>query len=624
MTASLEDVLGRGSFDFVIVGGGTCGLTLAARLTEDPELSVLVIEAGSANLDDPKILTPGLWHIHFNDPRYDWGFTTVEQENLAGRKVYFPRGKGLGGSSAINFFQYHRPAKADIDAFETLGNPGWNWNLLKKYYMKAETFIPPQIKHETMSFDVNERGSNGPLAYGYALTLSNLERPYHEALSKVGITRADEPFSGETNGTWLTTVSIDPINRVRSYAANMYYQPNAARPNLTVLVSAHVKKLILKHESGAVTADRVRFVHGGKDYEISVAKEVILCAGAIMSPQILELSGIGSPEVLTKAGIDVNVTLPGVGENVQEHIHSESSYEIRKDKEDAFKTFDCLSDPAVAAQQFAEYKLHGTGICGMAPICITTAPLVAISPEATSLTQSLKDWVQAEVASGKLSAARQKQLTILLSHIADQEPECELILTQTFNSKPNMPKPGYKHITVNGHINHPISRGTIHVKSNDPMEAPVIDPRYFESDYDLQVFIEMFKFNRRLVQQEPLRSILSGIEVNPGPECQTDEQIAGLCDGHTKDVGIQSCTDWLKAHFNSTWHTVGSCSMLPLEDGGVVDTKLKVYNTTNIRVVDISIIPLHIGAHTQATAYALGELGVLLFSGWIFWISIPF
>ncbi|KAJ7491787.1 alcohol oxidase [Mycena galericulata] len=598
MIASLEDVLEQRIFDFVIVGGGTCGLTLAARLTENPEVSVLVLEAGNANLDDPNILTSAKFGTHFANPKYDWGFSTTPQGNVGG-SVYLARGKGLGGSSAINFLVYHRPPKSDIDAFEKLGNKGWNWDLLKKYYLKAEKFIAPTEKHATMSFDSKERGADGPLEFGYTSTFSNLESPYHESLHKVGIARAEEPFSGEMKGTWLAPVTIHPTKRVRSYAANMHYQPNASRPNFTVLVAAHVTKLILNQTAGIATAERVCFRVDGKDHEVTVRKEVILAAGAIISPQILELSGIGDPTVLNKAGIDINVDLKGVGENVQEHIHCPASWEIREDKEDLYRTFDCLRDPAVAPQHFEEYAVHGTGVGGMAPICMTFVPLVAISSAAAVLQQSLETSIRSEVESGNYSAAREKQLAVQLESIVKQQPECELSLSPIFSSKPNTPKKGRKHVSLNTFLNHPISRGSIHVKSNDPTEQPAIDPRYFESDYDLKILVEMFKFNRRLVRQEPLCSILNGVEVNPGPECITDDQIE----------------DWIKMNFSSTWHTVGSCSMLPLEDGGVVDTKLKVYSTTNIRVVDLSIIPLHIAAHTQATAYALGELGADIIKG---------
>ncbi|KAJ7199539.1 alcohol oxidase [Mycena rebaudengoi] len=587
-TSSLEDVQKHGAFDFVVVGTKwllvlidkmlnhfqTAGLALATRLTENPSVSVLVLEAGPANLDDPNILTPAKFASHFNDPQYDWAFNTVGQEHAGGRSIFFPRGKGLGGSSAINFFMYHRPANSDIDAFEELGNAGWNWDLLKKYYMKAEHFIAPLEKIDTMSYDLNERGSDGPLELGYPITLSNLEGPYHEALQKVGINRAEEP----TTGTWLTPVSIHPIKRVRSYAANMYYQPNASRPNFTVLVSAQVTKIVLKMNSGVATAEKVSFVHNGETHEVAVAKEVILCAGAIMSPQILELSGIGDPQILSKAGIDIQVSLPGVGENIQEHL----------DKEDDYNTFDCLRDGAIAAQQFAEYQLHGKGVFGMAPTAMTFVPLASISPDSAALQKSLAESIEAGRASGKYSVALQKQFKVQLAHIAKKEPSCELILAQTFRSYPNQPEPNRKYLSMASLLNHPISRGSIHIKSGNPLDPPAIDPRYFESAYDLQTVVEMVKFNRRLV--------------NPGPDIQTDEQIAA----------------WIKNFFNSTWHTVGSCSMLPLEDGGVVDNKLKVYKTTNIRVVDLSIIPLHIGAHTQATAYALGELGADIIKGNVF------
>ncbi|KAJ7235387.1 alcohol oxidase [Mycena rebaudengoi] len=582
-TSSLEDAQKHGAFDFVVVGGGTAGLALATRLTENPSVSVLVLEAGPANLDDPNILTPAKFASHFNDPQYDWAFNTVGQEHAGGRSIFFPRGKGLGGSSAINFFMYHRPANSDIDAFEELGNAGWNWDLLKKYYMKAEHFIAPLEKIDTMSYDLNERGSDGPLELGYPITLSNLEGPYHEALQKL-LKDALFKFSGKTTGTWLTPVSIHPIKRVRSYAANMYYQPNASRPNFT----------------------KVSFVHNGETHEVAVAKEVILCAGAIMSPQILELSGIGDPQILSKAGIDIQVSLPGVGENIQEHLVIEGSYEIRKDKEDDYNTFDCLRDGAIAAQQFAEYQLHGKGVFGMAPTAMTFVPLASISPDSAALQKSLAESIEAGRASGKYSVALQKQFKVQLAHIAKKEPSCELILAQTFRSYPNQPEPNRKYLSMASLLNHPISRGSIHIKSGNPLDPPAIDPRYFESAY-----------GESHILSNDERKI--GVEVNPGPDIQTDEQIAGgdSPSEFSPKILIRPKA-WIKNFFNSTWHTVGSCSMLPLEDGGVVDNKLKVYKTTNIRVVDLSIIPLHIGAHTQATAYALGELGADIIKGNVF------
>ncbi|KAF8179476.1 alcohol oxidase [Pholiota molesta] len=592
MTASIEQVSGK-TFDFIIIGGGTAGLTLAARLSEDTNVSILVLEAGAANLNDPMILTPALFGVHFKNPNYDWAFQTVPQKELGGRSVYWARGKTLGGSSALNFFQFHRPPKWDIDAFEKLGNPGWNWELLKKYFEKSSGFIPPSQKAEAVSYDITQRNTTGPLKYSYPLVLSGFEGAYHEALKSIGIHRLEDLLFGETKGTWITPVTIDPRTQTRSYAANMYYTPNADRKNLTVLVSSQVTKINLHKDSadGIATATGVQFVHEGKAHVVHAKKEVILSAGAIMSPQILELSGIGNKNVLNKVGIETLVDLPGVGENVQEHVYSGTTFEVRKEVEDQYTTFDCLRDPKQREEQKALFA-QGKGAFGMAPACMTFLPLANASPDSEALTQDLKQSIKAGVDANQHSPGLQKQYKLQLENIDRGNPTCEIVLAQSFSTTGALPEPGKKYITMTCMINHPFSRGNIHITSNNPLEPPAIDPHYFEEKFDLRLFVELVKLNRRLVTEEPFRNILTEGEVNPGLNTSTDEQIG----------------DYLKKNFSTTFHTVGSCSMLPLEDGGVVSPKLKVYGTANIRVVDISIIPLHIGSHMQSMAYAIGEL----------------
>uniref|UniRef100_A0A0W0G3U5 Glucose-methanol-choline oxidoreductase N-terminal domain-containing protein n=1 Tax=Moniliophthora roreri TaxID=221103 RepID=A0A0W0G3U5_MONRR len=591
MLASIEQVLER-KFDFIVVGGGTCGIVVATRLSEDPDVNVLVLESGTENFGDPSILTPGAFGTTLGKPEYDWCYKTEPQESCGGRVVPWPRGKGLGGSSAMNFFMYHRPAKSDINALEKLGNPGWNWETLRKYYKKAEHFIPPANPTDIMTYDLDERGTDGPLKFILPMTLSGLEAPVQEALATLGIDRVHEPFSGSTKGTWLTPVTNDPVNLVRSYAGNMYLQPNLERQNLVVLTSVHVSKLVLSSKSGKITATGVELVRDGKAYTIRPEKEVILSAGQVI---ILELSGIGDKSVLERAGVPINLEIPGVGANLQEHIYVDCSYEIRQDRESEFITFDCLRDPAQIPKQIELLKTGKNSVFGLGLTSVTFVPLSSFTPDAASLQEKLVESVRSKSASPGLT----KQLEIQLEHIKAQEPSCELLVGPTFNSEPNPPKPDRKYLTLCNLLNHPISRGTIHIKSNNPSEPPAIDPKYFDEPYDLQSFIESFKFKRRLVQQEPLKSILTGEEVNAGPEVQTDEEIAEYC----------------KKYFRTSYHAVGTCSMLPLEDGGVVDSKLKVYNTTNIRVVDVSIIPLHIGAHTQATAYAIAELAADIIKG---------
>ncbi|KAJ7698001.1 alcohol oxidase [Mycena rosella] len=581
------------AFDYII----TAGLVLAARLSENYAISVLVIEAGPANLDDPDLLTPAAFGTHFGKPQYDWAFQTIPQESCKGRTVPFNRGKGLGGSSAINFFQYHRPTKSDIDAFGDLGNDGWNWDLLQRYYAKSERFIQPLQKTDTMSWDLAHHGIYGPLAIAYPAAESNFEAPFQQALKNVGINLAKEP----TQGTWVTPVTIDPEHRVRSYSANKYYQPNQARKNLTVVVSAHVTKVVTElDKNGSATATGVAFMSEGTVYTVQVGKEVILSAGAVMSPQILELSGIGDKAVLDAVGIETQVHLPGVGNNIQEHIFANVTCELRPETMSDFLNFDVLGDPKEYVRQQELYKTSGTGLFATCPASIAFVPLASISPASDALQKSVFDSITAAVSSQQISPGLRKQYELQLKHLKDKQPSCEFILSPRCMPGPKPPLPGKQYVTVSGLINHPFSRGSIHIASKDPLVPPYIDPKYFEHSYDLLQHIEQIKFCRRVLEQEPLKKFLTGTELLPGPELHS----------------ISS--DYIRSAFSTTWHTVGSCSMLPLQDGGVVDRTLKVHKTTNIRVVDISVVPLHIGAHMQATAYAIGEIAADIIKGKVF------
>ncbi|KAF9475241.1 alcohol oxidase [Pholiota conissans] len=598
MAASIDQVSGK-KFDFIVVAGGTAGLVLASRLSEDANTTVLVLEAGPANLNDPMLLTPGLFGLQFKNPKYDWDFETVPQKSLDGRSVSWPRGKTLGGSSAINFCQFHRPPSKDIQAIEKLGNPGWNWSLLKGYYDKSCGFIPPTIKGDGVEYDITQHNTEGPLKYAYPMVSSKFEIPYHETLKNLGVLRAKEPFSGEIEGTWITPVTVKPTTKSRSYAANMYYTPNADRQNMTVLVHAHVAKINFQKTDGVAIATGVQFIYEGEIHTAFAGDEVILSAGSIMSPQILELSGIGNKRVLDTAGVETVIDLPGVGENIQEHVYSGITFEVKQEVQDEFNTFDCLRDPLEREKQIS-LLADGKGALAMAASAMTFIPLSVASPDADALHQNLKKVINEGIAAGRYPSALQKQFKLQFENIDSGYPDTEVVLAQGFNTIPVTagPEPGKKYVSMMSLFNHPFSRGNIHIGSNNPLEHPVIDPHYFEEQYDLQVFVELVKFNRRLANTEPLRSLLT-VEVNPGPEYSTDEKIA----------------DYLKKVFSTTFHTVGSCSMLPLEDGGVVSPQLKVYGTSNVRVVDISIIPLHIGAHMQATAYAIGELAADIIKG---------
>ncbi|KJA23939.1 GMC oxidoreductase [Hypholoma sublateritium FD-334 SS-4] len=502
MTASIEQVSGK-AFDFVVIAG----LVLAARLSEDQDKSVLVLEAGPANLNDPLILTPYLFGIHYNNPNYDWAFQTIPQETLGGRSIYSGRGKTLGGSSAINFFQFHRPSKSHIDAFEKLGNPGWNWDLFSKYFDISTNFIPPSEESEFASHD--HSNENGPLNYSYPMSYSGLERPYHQALKSIGIDVLKDP----TIGTWITPVTIDPTTKTRTYAANMYYEPNMHRSNLVVLTKAHVTKVNLKTGSnGEVTATGVNFIHGEDTHTVEVRKEVVLSAGTFMSPQILELSGIGRKDVLGNAGIEVILDLQGVGENVQEHVYSGTSFELKGEVQDQFTTFDCLRDPAVREKQ-TELFAHGKGAMAMSFASMTFFPLAKATPAADDMYRDLEKSISAGIAANRYSQGLQKQYKLQLESIQRGDPVCEILMAQSYAASPNaykkigtaesidsgttLPEPGKKYITMSSFLNNPFSRGTVHIQSSDPLQAPAIDPHYFEEEHGVSAS------PRRACQIEP-------------------------------------------------------------------------------------------------------------------------
>ncbi|KAH9957092.1 alcohol oxidase [Russula dissimulans] len=597
MLATIDQVSDK-SFDYVVIGGGTTGLVVATRLSEDPSVSVLVLEAGASNLNDPAILIPGNHTDLLRKPQYDW---------------IFQLGKGLGGSSSINFFLFHLPPAADIDAFEKLGNKGWNWETLKKYYTKIEQFHPPQVKDDLMRFDIQEHGLEGPLEVGFPLLQAGYEKPFAAAIQTLG-------FAGDNTGTWLTPLTISPKTRTRAYAANMYYEPHASRNNLVVLTSAHVTRVSLSEAvSEDATAESVSFIHEGKEYRAHVKKEVIVSAGAIMSPQILELSGIGDPDVLQKAGVKVSVDLRGVGTNVQEHCNVGLVYQVKEELQSDFLTFDCFNDPDELRKQTELYHAGEKGVFDTKSSLMTFVPLSAISPDAQAVQEKYLAPIRTRINSGDYAPGLLKQYKLQLENIKAQIPGLEVLIFPSIGlSLP--PDPKRKYASLLCMLNKPFSRGTIHINSSNPVNTQQWTLTILKRNMvDAQCIVETVKFVRRLAQQEPLKSVFTGKSL----AClvmsfQTDSFVSSVDEERFPGPAVQTDEEILKfvrEKLFTTFHTVGSCSMLPREDGGVVDNKLKVYGTSNIRVMDISVVPLHLAGHIQTTAYAIGELGADIIRG---------
>ncbi|KAF9528787.1 GMC oxidoreductase [Crepidotus variabilis] len=593
---SLQEVVQK-SFDYIVIGGGTAGLALAGRLSEEPTVSVLVLEAGQANLDDPKIVMPAQFGQTFGNPQYDWAFNTVKQKHTNNKIHLWSRGKALGGTSTMNFYCWSKPTKTDIDAIERLGNPGWNWTEFIKYSRKSESFHLPaqeQLDVYPHTYNPNFRGLSGPIHTSLAPQFHTIDKLMQETLVNKGIKPVEDPYGGDISGGWIASANIDPKGWKRSYSASGYLQPNLHRPNLNVLTDALVARIVFEDKltpAADRTASAVEFLFGDGSaiHTVKANREVIVSAGTINSPKVLELSGIGQSQILSSFGLETLVDLPGVGENVQEHVWSPVSFELDDTRGVLHQTLDLLKNPDTAAKHLALYA-EGKGLFRS---CISSFSFLPIQscdlPDTPSLIALAEK--EAEAAKAQGSAGMGEQVDIWLEILKNKkEPDFEIVALPCVKIALAPAEPSKHYFTLLALLNHPLSRGTIHIQSKDPRVHPEIDPRYFERQIDLEIILQEIKYIRSWKETEPWKS---GIvrEMDPGPKYQTDDELR----------------EYIRNSLNTTWHTVGSCSMLPREKQGVVDPQLKVYGTSNVRVVDISIIPLHIAAHTQTSAYAIGE-----------------
>ncbi|KAH8116713.1 GMC oxidoreductase [Phellopilus nigrolimitatus] len=583
MSATIDEIAGK-AFDYVVIGGGTAGLTVAARLAEDPLITVAVLEAGSERLGDPAIDIPAQIGKHIGDPKYAWDFHTVPQEHANGRKIPWARGKMLGGSSAINFYGWDNPPKRDIDAWEKLGNPGWNWERFSKSLKKTVSFTAPNdedASRHRQVFNPDAHGTSGPLKITFPAVIVTGDVPFQDTLLNAGIKVAKDPLNGDPIGTWMSAVTLDAKTQKRSYSATAFYEPNADKPNFRVLCDALVHHVITGSNDNTVEAKAVEFEYGGAIYTVSVKKDVVLCAGALKSPQVLELSGIGDKQILDSLGIQTVLDLPGVGSNAQEHICTAVVFEL--DPELGHKTLDSLADKDYMTAQLALHA-ENKGFLRLGISGFTFLPLSTVtSPErALELVALQRKIIEERENAGTLSPGLKEQYELQLGKYERHEGgECELICFPGYFGA-GTPEIGKLYITIILSLNHLYGRGTIHATSKDPRVQPDIDPHYFEEKIDLDVMVETMKFSRQLSELEPFKSFYAK-ELFPGPSYTTDEELR----------------EYVKATVGTTFHTVGTLSMLPRALNGVVDPNLLVYGTKNIRVADLSIAPLHVAAHTQ-------------------------
>ncbi|KAK0726371.1 hypothetical protein B0T21DRAFT_385647 [Apiosordaria backusii] len=581
-------------FDYIVVGGGTAGLAVASRLAEIPTLTVGVLEAGKSGYGDDNIDIPAYSGRALGGP-YDWHFKTTPQPGLGGRTLPWNRGKILGGSSALNYMTWNRGSKEDYDAWEELGNAGWGWDSLLPYFKKSERFHPPppefKDNHQASYNKPNSiLGEDGPINVSYTRDFSPSHALWHAAFNEVGVESNPAHLNGSNVGVWTTIVAVNPETATRSYAAHYCLSPPK---NLHILTEALVEEVILKKDGGEGewTATGVRFSHYGRTYVASAAREVILSAGSVQSPQLLELSGVGRPDILGAAGILLKVESPNVGENLQEHIIDPK-----------LPHPDDLFDEEIAAAAYEQYQREKSGRLTVLPCSMCYLPVSKLAPKEELATLASK--------SQQLEHFGPEQASILSRRFSNDKQlgQVEFVFDLgNWNPSFTPDSDGERYCSLLLVLQYPFSRGSIHIAPDTgpntdgrpptAHQQPEIDPQYYagpHGELDLEIMLHGAKFAQKICSTKPLKNII------PGPASPSSDVVS--------DEDLRS---WIVENTITDWHPTGTCAMggRVRKAGGVVDERLKVYGVNGLRVIDASVMPLHISAHLQATVYAIGEKG---------------
>lgn len=480
------------TYDIVIIGGGTAGLVLANRLSQNASIRVLVIESGQDRSSDPSTLTPGAWPLLANSSS-SWTFHSTPQNDTGGKVLTIPQGRALGGSSAINSFLFAPTSQAHVEAWEKLGNDGWGYEAFKNALRKSMTLHPTSGKKE----------GDGPLQVRISEPTTALQKAWIEGLGSVGFPRSD-PFAGNVCGAVIAPESIDPATKQRSYATNAYLDPVRKRNNLTVWTDTTVTRVLLDKPSsgGDAVAKGVQYISkDGTSQTVHACKEVIVSAGAINSPRLLELSGIGGAKLLQGLGVDVVVDNPHIGENLQNHVFTGVSFEVNDDVDtiDAF----FRQEPEAVAAAMEEYATKGTGPMSTSNMIATAhLPLPEFHTddgrkELQQLLETLKpeDSAQHTVMTPAFAEAHERFVHSILKD--PQQPLGFYVMGAAFvpfeGPSPDYRAPG-KWISIVLQISHPLSRGSVHITSaasenSGSNEGVTVDPRMLSHPRESNFFL---------------------------------------------------------------------------------------------------------------------------------------
>ena len=520
-------------FDYIIVGAGAAGCALASRLTEDPAVRVCLLEAGGP---DTSVLIHAPMGFAVSAPLNlnNWGYETVPQAGFNGRRGYQPRGKVMGGSTSVNAMVYTRGHKADYDHWASLGNPGWSYDEVLPLFKRSEN---------NQCFGDNAyRGTGGPLQVSYLRSPSPINEVFLQACEQVGLPRTAD-YNGEQQLGCGPTQAMQADGE-RCSAAKAFITPYLSRANLTVVTGAHTERVLMDGKR----ATGVQYLHEGKSVQVTAAREVILSAGAFGSPQLLMLSGIGPQSQLQAHGIDTVHTLPGVGQNLQDHI---TTVLIQRTPRKEVALGVSLSGTATIIKSIVEWRNKRTG------------------------------WITSNVAESQ---------GFLKTDPSADKPDIQLALctgmVDDHNRKMHLGHGYTLHVT----LCRPKSRGSVTLQSAKSTDAPLIDPAFLQHPDDMATLVKGTQIGLDILKAKAF-------------DDYRGDMLYPIDRNNTQQIEA-----FLRDHSDTEYHPSGTCKMGPQSDPmAVVDAELRVHGIQNLRVVDTSIMPTLTGGNTTAPTIMIAE-----------------